>query len=440
MSALRNRTVRCRLTLLLAALILVTSLVLLAVSYVLVNANLSYGTQGPAAPPASAASTRSPASQPTGRSLHGGGGVPRGSPTGRPAAVSARGHGGQIEVAHHVRSALLGQYAVILGAAILTAAVVAWLIAGRLLRPLRTITAGARRITGERLHERLALPGPPDEIKDLGDTFDAMLARLETAFQDQQLFAANAAHELRTPLGVMHAELDLALASEPPGEQQEMLRRLKRTVLACERLTERLLSLARGQVAAADRHRVALDQVAAERLALAGPAAHELTVREDLRPAVVQGDPELLGQLAGNLIENAIKYNLAHGWIEVRLHPEGEQAILEVANSGPKLATHELADLLKPFRRAARQRVGAGHGLGLSIVRTIVTAHDGQLALHALPDGGLRVVVTLPLAGERLAPLPGSDRASTRVPAPISLPDRSGRPSDLPINSVKRQG
>jgi signal transduction histidine kinase len=284
---------------------------------------------------------------------------------------------------------------------IVIAALVPWVIAGRMLRPLRTITAGARRMTGERLHERLALTGPQDEIKDLGDTFDAMLARLEVAFQDQQLFAANAAHELRTPLGVMHAELDLALSEEQAPEQRQMLLRLKRTVVACERLTERLLSLTYGQLAATDRRPVSLDGVVAERLALVDPAAQRLTVESDLQPVVADGDPALLAQLVENLIENATKYNVPDGRIEVRVRGESGQAILEVSNSGPKLDQDELAGLLEPFRRAAQQRVGTGNGLGLSIVRTIVAAHDGQLALNALADGGLRVTVKLPSTPEQ---------------------------------------
>ena len=393
MRRLHNRTVRWRLTRLLAALILVTSVVLLVTSYVLVNANLSSNTHGPLPSAAAPSAPKLPA----GASLQPSGGQASQHGSRSPSTISAT--GGQ--VAHHERSALLVQYAVALGALIVIASVVAWLIAGRMLRPLRAVTAGARRITGERLHERLDLPGPPDEIKDLGDTFDAMLARLEASFQDQQLFAANAAHELRTPLGVMHAELDLALSDSHPPEQQQMLLRLKRTVLACERLTEGLLSLTRGRLAATERHPVALDRIAAERLALADPSARDLTVRKDLQPVVADGDPALLGLLIENLIENAIKYNLADGWIDVRLHRDGEKAILEIANSGPRLDDDLLAVLIEPFRRAAYQRVGAGSGLGLSIVRTIVAAHEGQLALHGLPEGGLRVTVTLPASADQ---------------------------------------
>ncbi len=175
-----------------------------------------------------------------------------------------------------------------------------------------------------------------------------------------------------------------------------MLERLKRSVVACERLTERLLSLTRGALADTELRPVSLDGVVTERLTLVDSAAQDLTVRSDLQPVVVRGDPALLRQLVENLIENAIKYNVPDGWIEVSVGAEGDQAVLEVSNSGPKLDQDELAGLLEPFRRATRQRVGTSNGLGLSIVRTIVAAHDGQLALNALSDGGLRVTVTLP--------------------------------------------
>jgi signal transduction histidine kinase len=382
---LSKQTVRWRLTALLASLILVTSVVILALSYVLVNANLSYNAHRPVAKPTAGRAPR-------GARLQSSGGRTRRPGTRAPLTLSAT--AGQ--VAHHERSALLVQYAIILGALTVVAALGAWLIAGRMLRPLRTITAGAKRITGERLHERLALSGPPDEIKDLGDTFDEMLGRLEVAFQDQRLFAANAAHELRTPLGVLHAELDLALAAEQPPEEQLMLQRLKRMVSSCERLTERLFSLARGQLAATERQPVALDQIAAERLDRDDLSSSDLTVRSDLRALVVEGDAALLGQLVENLLENAAKYNVPRGWIQVRVCRDGGHGIVEVANSGPKVREDEVAGLLEPFRRATQQRVGSGNGLGLSIVRTIVAAHDGQLALNALPDGGLRVTVTLP--------------------------------------------
>jgi signal transduction histidine kinase len=235
-----------------------------------------------------------------------------------------------------------------------------------------------------------------------------MLGRLEVAFQDQQLFAANAAHELRTPLGVMHAELDLALSGPELSarEQRQLLARLRRTVLAGERLTERLLSLTRGQVVPAEREPVELDKLARQRLAIADTAAQQrgLTVRPDLKPAAAHGDPALLTQLLDNLIENAVRHNRPSGWIQLSTRSTRDQVVLEVTNSGHELAQEELVALTEPFRRASQQRVGHSSGLGLSIVRTIVAAHDGHLALRAPTGGGLGVTVTLPAASEKAEP------------------------------------
>jgi signal transduction histidine kinase len=278
----------------------------------------------------------------------------------------------------------------------------AWLVAGRMLRPLRQITDTVRRITGEDLHERLALGGPADELTELGDTFDAMLARLEAAFTAQQLFAANAAHELRTPLAVMRAELDLLLTGPrpSPAEVRDAAARLRRTVLSSERLLERLLTLTRGMVAPPEREPVPLDEIAVQTLAAAAEAVGErgLTVRRELRAARAHGDSSLLGELADNLISNAVKYNQPGGWIAVGTRTAGDRVVLEVSNSGQRIADVDLDGLLEPFRRAGQQRTGNGSGLGLSIVRGIVAAHEGELRLLALVGGGLTVRVYLPAA------------------------------------------
>jgi len=308
-----------------------------------------------------------------------------------------------------VRSTLSGlllvRYGLMLAALVVIAGGLAWLVAGRMLRPLRQITETARRITGEGLHERLALGGPADELTELGDTFDGMLARLEAAFTDQQLFAANAAHELRTPLAVMRAELDLLLAGpEPsPAEVREAAARLRRTVLGAERLLERLLTLSRGILAPGDREPVALDQIARRGLAAVDEAAdvQGLTIRPELGEARAYGDPWLLGELVGNLLDNAVKYNRPHGWIALDTRADGDHVVLEVSNSGQQLADPDLGGLLEPFRRADQPRIGNSSGLGLSIVRAVVTAHAGELRLQALADGGLAVRVRLPAAPGR---------------------------------------
>jgi signal transduction histidine kinase len=409
MSAKRP-TVRGRLALLLAALIVLTGVVLLAASYGLVNANLNY--DAPKSLNYGVSTGTGPRTPSPGVSVVGSrGATEQGLST---AADTVRS-----QIAHHERAALLVQYGAILAALALLAALVAWLISGRILRPLRTITTTAKRIGRERLHERLALAGPRDELTELGDTFDSMLGRLEVAFQDQQLFAANAAHELRTPLGVMHAELDLALSGPDLSarEQRRLLARLRRTVLASERLTERLLSLTRGQVMPAEREPVEIDKLARQRLAIADTAAQQqgLTVHHELKPAVADGDPGLLTQLLDNLIENAIRHNQPSGWIQLSTRSARDQVVLEVTNSGQELADEELVALTEPFRRASQQRVGHSTGLGLTIVRTIVAAHDGQLALQAPTGGGLRVTITLPAASGKAEPDIAASRNDSNV-------------------------
>ena len=291
----------------------------------------------------------------------------------------------------------------------------AWLMAGRMLRPLRQITDTVRRITGEDLHERLALGGPADELTELGDTFDAMLARLEAAFTGQQLFAANAAHQLRTPLAVLRAELDLLLTGPQPSpaEVLDTAARLRRAVLSSERLLERLLTLTQGKLAPGEREPVPLDQITGQALATAAETARAqgLTIRPRLDEACAYGDPSLLGELAGNLIGNAVTYNCADGWIAADTRTDGDHVILEISNSGQRIADADLDGLIEPFRRAGQQRTGSSSGLGLSIVHAIVTAHDGELGLRVLAGGGLAVRVSLPAA------FPGGGQVSARTSA-----------------------
>jgi signal transduction histidine kinase len=356
-------TVRARLALLLAALVVLTGVLLLAASFLLVVVSL-----------------RTALSSPGTTSL------------GR-AGVSV--HGPSLP-------GLLVKYGILLAVLAAVACGLAWLVAGRMLRPLRQITDTARRITGEDLHERLALGGPADELTELGDTFDAMLVRLEAAFTGQQLFAANAAHELRTPLAVLRAELDLLLTGPQPSpaEVREAAARLRRTVLSSEQILERLLTLARGMLAPGEREPVPLDQITGQALAAAAETARAqgLTIRPGLDEACAYGDPSLLGELAGNLISNAVTYNCPDGWIAAGTRTDGDRVILEISNSGLQIADADLDGLLEPFRRAGQQRTGHSSGLGLSIVRAIVTAHDGDLSLRALAGGGLVVRVSLPAA------------------------------------------
>jgi len=299
---------------------------------------------------------------------------------------------------------LVEQYGIILLILVLITSLVAWLVAGRVLRPLRAITSAAQRLTSENLSDRLALEGPDDELKELGDTFDSMIGRLETSFQDQQLFAANAAHELRTPLAVMMAEIDLLLTSKELTvlEAHDAAVRLRRTLTTSERIVERLLILAQSDYVTRERAVVRLDDVARSEIEerRASMAEHNLAFQEDLSAANVLGDPQLLRELIGNLLDNAIKYNRLHGWIDVATRVQNDDAILAVTNSGQDLNSEDLNSLLQPFRRAGRARVGDSTGLGLSIVHNIARVHGGHLTLRALLDGGLEVRVTFPQSAD----------------------------------------
>jgi signal transduction histidine kinase len=227
-----------------------------------------------------------------------------------------------------------------------------------------------------------------------------MMARLETAFQDEQLFAANAAHQLRTPLAVLGAELEL-LSTDPEldgAEVRDSASRMRRTVVNAQQLLEKLLTLTRGSVAPEERVPVRLDQLSVERLSHVAEQADEkaLTLTEDLAPVTVLGDQALLAELVDNLLDNAIRYNIEGGKICVRTREHLTSAVLEVTNSGTPIAIAEVPALSEPFRRANQQRVGSGYGLGLSVVGAIAKAHDGQVAIDAPSDGGLHVRVTLP--------------------------------------------
>ncbi|MDP8954766.1 MAG: ATP-binding protein [Actinomycetota bacterium] len=300
---------------------------------------------------------------------------------------------------------LLVQSAQALAITAVAAVALGWVVAGRILRPLQQITGAAQRLSEENLHERIAMAGPDDELKELADTFDSMLARLDTAFEGQRRFAANAAHELRTPLAIMRTEIDVALAD--PQTSASELRDMAGTVLAAiERtnaLLDGLLMLARSDrgserletVDLADLVVVAVDHVDAERT-IAG-----VTLEVDLLPAPVLGDPVLLQRLADNLVENAVRHNRAGGWLELRTGTAAGRSWLTVRNSGPPVPAESLDSLFEPFRRGTPARTGSvsGAGLGLSIVRSIATAHGASITPTPIDGGGLEITVELPVPG-----------------------------------------
>jgi signal transduction histidine kinase len=293
---------------------------------------------------------------------------------------------------------LLIEYAVALGVMTMIAVGTGWLLADRALRPLRHITATARRVSGENLGERIALEGPADELKELADTFDGMLARLDGAFASQRHFVANASHELRTPLAIIRTEVDVALAD--PGasvlELREMGEAVRDTVDRCERLISSLLVLARSEASVGPEEPVDLASLAGDCITDLHARAFEkeVEVKDDLHPAWTQGEPALLERMIANLLDNGIRHNERGGHLEVSTRVCDGRVELLVANGGPRIDPSEAARLTEPFRRLDRSV--AGFGLGLPIVSSIAKAHGGSASITAPPSGGLEVRVWLP--------------------------------------------
>jgi signal transduction histidine kinase len=315
--------------------------------------------------------------------------------------------------AHTLRSLLI-ESVVALGLLTVASLGLGWWIAGRVLRPVHQITDTARRLSEETLHDRINLDGPHDELKELADTFDAMLVRLDRAFSSQRRFVANASHELRTPLATERVLIDEALANRGarPEDFRAILEQLRVNSEETERLIDALLWLARSERGVDRRSAVDLATVAEGVITRAGVEAVTAGVelREDLNQAPVAGDPGLLERLVGNLVENGIRHNRPGGWLSVTTSSHERWATLEVANSGRALDPDTVGGLMEPFRRDAQDRSSsdAGFGLGLSIVQAIVTAHAGQLQLTARPEGGLHVSVRLRASAlpQRAAGLP----------------------------------
>jgi signal transduction histidine kinase len=277
----------------------------------------------------------------------------------------------------------------------------AWLLAGRMLRPLHAITSTARRLSGTTLHERIALRGPRDELTDLADTFDSMLARLDAAFTAQKEFVANASHELRTPLTIIRTEVEVALGDPHVSrrELREMGAAIAEAVDRSEQLIDGLLVLA-----STDQAPVLVDldlaDIAHREVSVAANEAdgRGLRLELDLRPAPVSGERALLERMVGNLVENAIRHNATGGCFSVKTWSEAGRAVLEIANEGPAVPPEEVQRLFERFYRPdrSRSRKTGGFGLGLSIVKAVVAAHKGSVELEAPEAGGLRVTVSLP--------------------------------------------
>ena len=291
---------------------------------------------------------------------------------------------------------------------------VGWLVAGRFLRPLRTITATTREISATNLHERLNLTGPDDELKELADTFNELLDRLERSFAFERQFVANASHELRTPLAGMRTSLDVAMAKPGPvpPHVRTLADRLRRELDHVDRLLESFLTLAHTQqgppgdestVSLAELARVAIER-RADTISAMG-----LDIEQQQRPDLwVTGSETLLSRMVENLIDNAVGHSQPGGWVRVRTAANDKRALLVVENGGPVLDPDQVTQLTQPFRRIGAERTGSddGSGLGLAIISSIVEVHGGTLDLTALPHGWLRVVITLPLTARTAAGAP----------------------------------
>jgi signal transduction histidine kinase len=402
---LPRRTIRLRLAVLYGSLFFLSGAVLLGIIYAGVAHTHGVYSKAFPAPVIRTEVHGAPSGIPPG-GVGGAGEKVEGTPHASPGAAAVRvfdpgQHGADVRVLAFVSLiALVAMAALSMG--------LGWLVAGRVLRPLRTITGAAREISATDLHRRLALAGPDDEFKELGDTFDGLLERLDASFQAQRQFVANASHELRTPLARLKTLAQVALAD--PNASVESLRAAHDRVLASEQqleqLIDALLSLAGGERGLAHRQPVDLT-------ALVGKVVDErrdeiesrgLQLHSTLDPADVEGDSQLLERLVANLIDNAIRHNLAGGGIEVSAATTAGVAVLSVANDGPAIPVEELERLQAPFERLGAARTGDGHGLGLSIVHAIVAAHEAQLTISARPEGGLAVEARFPPRHIRSAP------------------------------------
>jgi len=276
-----------------------------------------------------------------------------------------------------------------------------WFMSGRVLRPERVITETARRASEQHLGERLALTGARDELKELADTFDDMLERLDGAFATQRRFVANASHELRTPLTVMRTAIDVTLAKPSPTTSQltGMAVRVRRSIDRAETMIEALLTLAVSDQGKLSTEFTDLATWAEDAIDAAGPEISRLDLRIDteLEPAETTGDPQLLERMISNLVDNAVHHNEPGGWIRLRTGSNAAAVYLQIANSGPFIPDDAVPSLFEPFRRMqARTGVRDGVGLGLSIARSVGAAHGATVTARSQPAGGLDISVMIP--------------------------------------------
>jgi signal transduction histidine kinase len=381
---LPRRTARLRLTLLYSGVFLVCAVALLGLTYLLVARQVPHVPGADSTRPPPHAGSKSPGTRAAG------------SPS------TAAKEAAKQQAAADLRQLQI-QSGVSLGVATIVALTLGWLAAGRILRPLSTITTTARRISATSLSERLNLPGPDDELKELGDTLDSLFTRLEASFDAQRHFVANASHELRTPLTANRALLQVAL--DEPDATADMWRAACEELLASnteqERLIEALLMLATSEAGLHRREPVDLCAVTQTVLLTPRPETHRLGLRveADTTPTVLHGDPVLAQRLVANLFDNAVRHNIPGGCVQVATRAVSGRAIVSVVNTGPVIPPDKVDRLFQPFQRLQPRRGCNGHGLGLSIVQAIATAHGATITARALPGGGLAIDVAFPPPG-----------------------------------------
>jgi signal transduction histidine kinase len=376
-------TVRARLTLLYTGLFAVCGAIVIAVSYILV-ARLEPQGQSQQAPVSFLARCRSEqlSAHPNDRLL---------------AKCNAY---FQLEGAQHQRDATLAhllQYSLITFAVVLAvAAILGWIVAGRVLRPLHRITAAARAASERNLSARIALEGPRDELHELAETFDEMLDRLQNAFDGQRRFIANASHELRTPLAVMRATVDVVLddPDSTPADLRGMAADIRAAVDHAEHLIAALLILARNERGLTVHDQIDLATIAEDVLDTA--MMGDRRIHATFEPAVISGDPVLAERLVANLVENADRYNTAAGDIWISTRTVAGRSQLTVANTGTHITPADAERIFEPFRRLNERTSHDGFGLGLTIVASIAAVHGGTATASPRNDGGLSITVSIP--------------------------------------------
>jgi signal transduction histidine kinase len=418
-------TVRLRLTAWYASIFLLGGAVLLAISYVIVNRNTTSfptrvgerltATRGVVVGVPGVSVQGAQSAEPPEKILAG--------PDGETVLKLERARkAAEQDVTADINRQTAIDFAVALLGTTLVSLLAGWIVAGRALRPVARITATARRVAAEGdLGERIALEGPADELRELADTFDTMLDRLDQTFASQRSFVANASHELRTPLAIMRAEiedrLDDPFASE--SDLRDMAAVVHEAVGRSEALIASLLTLARVQAVGRRRQSVDLSEVVRAVVARSEPdaAAHGIRIETRARPARCRGDRELLERLVANLTENALRYNHTGGFVLLETDGNGHDATLRVTNSGAVIPADVVPQLFEPFFRldSSRSRDSGGAGLGLSIVAAVAATHGGTASAAARQGGGLIVTVTLPTDAATSAPEPPAVGSAKRL-------------------------